>query len=192
MEINQQRIEDGIIREVADKIFSDGDIQDSVNRDIDARVDRLFASRVNDQITAAIDAAVKAGFDREYSKRDSFGRQIGEPTTISKELDRMISGYWTQRVDQNGKPSEAVYSATMTRAEWLMGKMVAADFEKEMKQHVVNVGGALKDHFRSVLHQHVNGMLSEVFRVKSVDDAAMHHTKQGMASISIPASPIGS
>lgn len=54
-----------------------------------------------------------------------------------------------------------------------MSKMVADDFNGHMKQHVVNVGGALKDQLRASLHGTVNELLSEVFRVNSQGDQAI-------------------
>lgn len=199
MELNQEKIESAIVREAANKIISDDALYERVKKDIDARVDRLFASRVDAEITAAIDDAIKAGFDREYTKRDSFGRATSHPTTISKELERMIGGYWSQRVDGAGKPTDSTYTTTHTRAEWLMGKMCAADFEKEMKQHVVNVGGALKDHLRAELGRTVNSLLSEVFKVNSLGDreeeAAARKKAQmartGSACIDPPSKPLG-
>ena len=60
--------------------------------------------------------------------------------------------------------------------------MCADDFSKEMKQHVVNVGGALKDHFRAVLNEHIGIMLSDVFKVNSAGDRSLKN-KGGSATI---------
>ena len=100
---------------------------------------------------------------------------------MRKELDRIISGYWNERVDSNGKPTESTYSST-SRAEWTMLRLVAADFSGEMKQHIVNLGGSLKDSLRSTLHETVNSLLSEVFFVKSEGDQKLNNP--GRSSIS--------
>lgn len=169
MELDREKIEAAIVREAAASIVSDDELYERVKRDIDARVDKLFASRVDAKITEAIDGAIRAGLDHSYQKRDNFGRATGEPTTVSAELERMIGGYWNTRVGSDGKPSDSSYN-TVTRAEWLMTKICAEDFQKEVKQYAINVTGQLKDGFRRELGETVNRVLSELFHVRSADD----------------------
>jgi hypothetical protein len=169
MELDQKRIEDAIVREVADKIIGEDDLYERVKRAVEDRIDRHFKTTADAQIHGAIEAAITQGFEREYQRVDSFGRREGERTTIRAELEKMIGGYWNQKVDRTGQPSTA-YGADMTRAEWLMTKLVASDFQKDMKQHVVNLGGALKDKLRLELHETVNRLLTEVFHVRTPDD----------------------
>lgn len=188
MEINQEKIEAAIVQQAVDNIVREDDIYDRVRKGVEARVDALFAAKVSAEIDEAITAVIRSGFEREYSKRDSFGRAIGEPTTISAELERLVGNYWTDRVDSGGKITTSTYSTT-SRAEWLMTQICADDFSKQMKQHVVNVGGAVKDHFRAVLNTHVASMLSDVFHVQSGGDKALKNP--GRSCIDAPAKPIG-
>lgn len=169
MELNQTRIEDAIVREVADKIIGDDDLYARVKRAVDERIDRHFKTTADARIQSAIEVAVSKGFEHEYCRVDSFGKRQGESTTIRAELEKMIAGYWNETVDRNGKPSTG-YGDKMTRAEWMMTQLVAADFQGEMKQHVVNLGGALKDKLRASLHETVNKLLSETFHVNSEGD----------------------
>lgn len=169
MEIDREKIEAAIVREAADQIISDDALYERVKRDIDARVDKLFATKAEEKIAAVIDDVVASGFDRPFQKVDSFGRPTGKPTSISQELERLVGGYWSARVDSHGKPTESSYSST-SRAEWLMAKICAEDFQKEVKQHAVNVTAQLKDGFRRELHETVNKLLSELFHVRSADD----------------------
>jgi len=189
MQIDQAKIEAAIIEQAVDRLISDDDIYSRVKRDIDARVDKLFANGVSDMITEKVTEITKSGFEREYRKVDSFGKPIGEPTSISQELERLIKGYWGARVDRNGKPTDSSYSS-VSRAEWMMTQLCADDFGNAMKQHVVNVGGALKDHFRGVLNEHVAIMLSDVFKVQSAGDRERNNP--GSSCIAPPAKPIGS
>jgi len=179
MELNQARIEDAIIREVSEKIIGDDDLWERVKRAVDMRIDNHFKTVADAQIKSAIDAAVTQGFEREYQRVDSFGERQGERTTIRAELEKMIGGYWNRRVDRNGKPTDSTYNVT-TRAEWLMTQLVASDFHGEMKQHVVNLGGALKDKLRSELHETVNNLLAEVFHVKSAGDQAANRKDRSL------------
>ncbi len=188
MQIDQAKIEAAIVSEAVQGIINDDDLYERVKKGVEARIDNLFATKVRDLIERTVVGVVKEGFERQYTKRDSFGRPVGEPTSIGKELENLVSGYWQQRVGRDGKPTESSYSS-MSRAEWMMAQICADDFSKEMKQHVINVGGALKDHFRTVLNRHVANMLSEVFHVQSAGDRELN--KPGRSCIDPPAGPIG-
>lgn len=175
MQIDLKRVEDAIIADVSSNMMGDDELFARVQRAVDARIDKIFADKATFQIESAINSAITDGFDRHYQRVDSFGSKVGDPTTIRAELEKMVSGYWNTTVDKQGKPATG-YSAHQTRAEWLMTQIVAADFNESMKQHVVNAAGQFKDGLRASLHGTVNQLLSEVLRVKSVDDATMQRT----------------
>lgn len=183
MEFNQERIEAAIIAEAVDKIIGNDEIYERAKTQIEARVDKLWRDTAEARIRSEVELAIAAGFEREYQKTDAFGRGAGEKTSIRAELEKLIGGYWNVQVGRDGKPTD--YNGT-TRAEWMMAKLCADDFGKEMKQHVVNVAGSLKDHFRQELYSSVNHLLSEVFHVKTEEDKG-----NGRHIISPPAKPIG-
>ncbi len=170
MELDQARIEDAIIAEVASKLVGDDDLYSRVKNAVDVRIEKHFCDAADAQIRKAVDAAISAGFDHEYQRVSTFGEKIGGKTTIRAELERLIGGYWNERVDKQGKPTTSTYDNPPTRAEWVMMQMVAADFRDGMKQHVVNIGGALKDKLRTELHETINRLLADVFHVRSVSD----------------------
>ena len=179
MELDQTRIEDAIVREVADRIIGEDDLYNRVKRAVDARIDLHFKTTADAQIQAAIQTAIVSGLEHEYHRIDSFGKREGEPTTIRAELEKAIGGYWNTKVDRQGKPSSG-YGADITRAEWMMTQLVAADFQGEMKQHIVNLGGTLKDILRAELHETVSRLLSEVFHVRSADDEAKRRSDSSL------------
>lgn len=187
MQIDQEKIEKAIIADAVHGFTTDDDLYDRIKKGIDARIDKLFADRVEKHIGEAVEACVKSGFEREYQKADSFGRATGPTTSIAKELETLVQNYWTERVDRNGKKTDSSYSST-SRAEWMMVQICADDFSKEMKQHVVNVAAALKDNFRAVLNQHVAVLLSDVFKVQSQGDRDLN--KPGASCIHPPAPPM--
>lgn len=190
MQIDQAQIEKAIIDQAVHTFITDNEIYTRIRDGINARIDKVFAEKVNLVITEAVERITSEGFERVYHKTDGFGRPVGEPTSISKELETLVANYWAARVDRNGKPTDSSYSS-MSRAEWMMAQICADDFSKEMKQHVVNVGGALKDHFRGVLNEHIAIMLSEVFHVNTAGDKALKNSG-GSAVIHPPAAPLGS
>lgn len=168
MELDKSRIEDAVVRQVADDIMTEDELRSRVIKAVDQRINDLFKTVADAQISAAIEAAIKAGFEHEYTRVNSFGQKEGAPTTIRAQLERMVAGYWNERVNKAGKPE--TYGADFTRAEWVMMQIVADSFKGDMKQHVVNLGGALKDGLRTELYKTVNGLLSEVFHVNSETD----------------------
>lgn len=188
MQIDQEKIERAIIADAVRSFATDDDLYQKIRDGINARIDKVFADKVNLVVTDAVERITNEGFERTYRKTDSFGRPVGEPTSISKELETLVSNYWTVRVGRDGKPTDSSYSST-SRAEWMMAQICADDFSKEMKQHVVNVAGSLKDHFRSVLNAHIGSMLSDVFKVQSQGDRDAG--KRDSSSIHPPAGPIG-
>lgn len=190
MQIDQSKIEKAIVDQAVDRIIGDDDLYARVKSGVDARIDKLFADRAETLIAETVEKITREGFDREYRKVDSFGRPTGAPTSISKELEGLLHNYWDQRVDRNGKKADSSSYNTVSRAEWTMSQICADEFSKELKQHVVNVAGSLKDHFRGVLNQHIAVMLSDVFRVQSQGDRDLK--EPGSSCISPPSGPIGS
>jgi hypothetical protein len=169
MKLDQKRIEDAVIEQIAETIISEDELRSRVASAVDARIDRHFKTIADAQISQAVDKAITDGLEHEYCRVDSFGRKSGEPTSVRKELECVIAGYWNARVDKNGVPSDSSYS-TISRAEFVMLKLVAADFSGEMKQHIVNLGGSLKDSLRHELRTTLDKLLSEVFYVQSEQD----------------------
>ena len=51
-----------------------------------------------------------------------------------------------------------------------MAQICAKDFSDQMKSAAVSVTASLKDGFRAQLAKHVDGLLDELFRVKSIQD----------------------
>jgi hypothetical protein len=175
MELNIEKIEQAIIDQAVDSLISERGISDLVSTMVTRRIDEIFTSTCEAKIEEAIQLAIKSGFEREYVKVNSFGQESGHPTTLGKELDRMVSTYWETRVDAAGRPADG-YSAKMTRAEFVMGKIMAEDFNASIKQMIVNAGGALKDALRVSLNGSVNEALSSVLRVNSLGDQGQKRT----------------
>lgn len=186
MELNTERIEAAIIAEVSAKIMDEDAIYARAKSEIDRRVSAHWKDVVQARLNTEIDAMVTRGLDHSYCRVDSFGTPVGEATTVRTELEKLIGGYWSARVDRNGKPSDSSYGTT-SRAEWQMTQLVAANFSDEMQQHIINIGGALKDGLRAELHSTVNKLMSDVFHVNSRDDQKIRET--GRACIDPKATP---
>lgn len=170
LNINEEDLKKAIVEKAADELLrKDDDLSGMVRAEVSRRIQKIFVDRVDAQIAAAVDEAVNKGFDTEYQRVNQWGQPEGEKTTVRAQLDKLISGYWTQKVDQrSGKPSDG-YNTT-TRAEYLMTQICAENFSEEMKKHATNIAGHLKDGLRGQMANVMDGMLNELFRVKSLQD----------------------
>lgn len=171
LNINEEEIKKAIIEQAANQIVdNDSDLSHMVGLEVEKRVEKIFKERATAQIEAAIDAAIKESFNHEYQKVTQWGEPAGPKTTIRKELEKTVSGYWTAKVDaKTGKPSTSDYSS-VTRAEFVMTQICADDFTKFTKEAAANVAGALKDGLRNQMAGQMNIMLDSLFRVKSLQD----------------------
>ncbi len=171
LNINEEDLKAAIVTEAADQIVkNDDDLSGIVAKEVRARINAIFVDRVETQIQAAIDAAVNNAFDEEYQRVTSWGQPDGPATTVRKQLEKTVSGYWTAKVDaKTGKPSDSSYSS-VSRAEYLMTQICAEDFSAAMKQSALSVTGALKDGLRNQIGKQMDGMLDELFHIKSLQD----------------------
>ena len=169
MNIDMKSVEHAVAIEMARLAQEELDPTEMLRKAVDKRINDAFTECAERQIADAVNAAIRDGFDHEYCRVNSFGQNASAPTTIRKELDRLVAEYWNTKVDKHGKPSDA-YGCSSTRAEWIMMQLVASDFKGQMTQHVANVAGGLKDGLRKTLHETVNELLSGVFHVRSADD----------------------
>lgn len=171
LNINEEEIKKAIIQQAADQIVdSDSDLSSIVRTEVERRIEAIFKNRAEAQIEASIDQAIKESFNHEYQKVTQWGEPAGPKTTIRKELERVVSGYWTAKVDaKTGKPSTSDYSS-VTRAEFVMTQVCAEDFTKGLQSAVTSVTGALKDGLRSQLATQMDLMLGQLFHVKSLQD----------------------
>lgn len=169
MQIDQARLEKAVVQQVIDYFVDEEKTFEKIRNDISARIDKLFADHATEMVKKMAEDAVLNGFEREYVKIDQWGQKAGEPTSIKKELERMVSAHWSERVDLKGNSTDSSYNST-SRAEYLMNKICAADFSKTMQEHATNITGHLKDGLRTQLAAHMDIMLSDLFRVKSLQD----------------------
>lgn len=185
MELNIERIEQGVIEAAVEQLMESGIYRratDAAEAKVKERMDAIFTEQVQARIEEAVNQAITDGFNRTYVKVTGFGQPSGQPTTIAKELEALTSNYWEAKVDSQGRPAEG-YSAKMTRAEYVMGKILVADFSDQIKQLVVNSAGQFKDALRVSLHGTVNEVLSSILRVNSLGDQQPQTPRTGSACI---------
>jgi ABC-type branched-subunit amino acid transport system substrate-binding protein len=171
IEFNEAALQEAIIERVSDDILGNAEyLNTMVAKEVHKRIDAIFSASAEATIKAAVDEAVKSGFDREYQRVDAFGTRVGDKTSIRKQLQLMVETYWSVPVDpRNGTQQKDNYGS-VTRAEYLMTQICANDFSDGLKHSVLSVTGALKDGLRNQLAKQMDAMLSDLFKVKSLQD----------------------
>lgn len=171
LNINEAELKKSIVANVADQLLrEDEDLSEMVAKEVKKRIDKIFDERVTSQIQKAIDETINGSFEREYRRVNQWGDQEGPSTTLRKELEKTVTAYWNCKVNPaDGKPSSSTYN-TVTRAEWLMTKICAEDFTKQMQASINVVTGALKDGLRNQLAGQMDMMLNNLFHIKSLQD----------------------
>lgn len=171
LNISEDDLKAAIVQKAADEILKESDdLSEMISAEVKHRVDVIFKARADEQLAAAVDAAISNGFDLEYQRVNSWGQPEGEKTSIRKQLDKMVGCYWSERVEpRTGKPTDSSYTFT-TRAEYLMTQICAKDFTENLKSSALSVTGALKDGLRIQLAKQMDQMLDGLFHVKSLQD----------------------
>lgn len=171
LNINEEDLKAAIVQKAADEILSqDHDLTEMIRKELKVRIDKIFIDRAEAQIQSMINNAIKESFNHEYQRVTAWGEPDGPKTTIRKELEKTVSGYWAAQVNaKTGNPSTNGYDS-VTRAEYLMTQICAEDFSATMKQNVQNVTGALKDGLRNQLAKQMDIMLDGLFSIKSLQD----------------------
>ena len=172
LNINEEDLKKAIVEKATDELLRhDDDLSNMVAKEVKARLDAIFINRAQAQIEAAIEAAINGSFDREYQRITQWGEPSGPKTTIRAELEKTVNNYWSQKVDsKTGKAIDGSWVTSVTRAEYLMTTICAQDFSESMKAAALNVTGHLKDGLRNQLAKVMDGILNELFHVKSLQD----------------------
>jgi len=170
LSINELDIKAAIVQRASDEILNHIDMTEMIRKDVQGRIDKIFHANAEKQIEAMVADAIKDGLNREYQRVNNWGEPVGEVTTIKQSLDRIVSGYWTEKVDpKTGKKASSDYNA-VSRAEYIMTTVCADSFSDQMKTMTLSIAGHMKDGLRSELARQVDAMLGELFRVKSLQD----------------------
>jgi len=170
LSINELDIKAAIVQRASDEILNNIDLTEMIRKDVQGRIDKVFNATAEKQIEAMVADAIKDGLNREYRRVNTWGEPVGEVTTIKQSLDRIVSGYWTEKVDpKTGRKASSDYNS-VSRAEYIMTTVCAESFTDQMKSMTLSIAGHMKDGLRSELAKQVDAMLGELFRVKSLQD----------------------
>jgi hypothetical protein len=174
MELNNAEIKGLVVDKAVEKLENESvEILNNIEARLQVKAEALvmnhFEHNVKGILDNIINDLIKDGLDKEYTKRDFWGESKGEATTIKKELEGIISNFWETKVTNSGAATTNRHNA-VTRAEYIMMKVCADDFVKNMEQTTADVVGNLKDGLRDQLYKHMDQSLDGLFRIKSLQD----------------------
>lgn len=165
-------IEAAIVEKAVDRFFDEHyDFGSTLKGAVEKRINDMFAEKADAAIASAVEGALDDGFNREFVRVSPWGEKLGAPTTIRKELEGLINGFWQQKVDKQGKPTDSTYGS-ITRAEYQMTRIAGEDFIKNLEQHLIGAAAQMKEGLRGELRGRVDTMLGNLFHVQTAGDKA--------------------
>jgi urocanate hydratase len=169
--ISHEAIADLAAQKLADEIAGEFSISEHVNTEINRRIEVAFGKLIPKKIDEAISGALEKAMSQSINPVDIWGDPVGEATSIREQLGQRAKKFWETMVDHEGKPakSESYYgmSRAVSRAEWMLGKIVAEEFATQVRQNAINILGAFKDKLSENAKAAIDKHLDELIRVKT-------------------------
>lgn len=153
---------------IADQYCEDGELGERVGKLIEERIKRVFADSLTERINAFMDSEMEKLVQTVVTPLDIWGDAKGKPTTIRESLAAKALAYWNEKVTAEGKSSDSW--GGKPRHEWLFQKIVGEEFERGVRQNIINLVAAFKDAIREDEKSKIDKYLNEFLRVKSSGD----------------------
>lgn len=164
MEVKIEDIEEKVIQGVIEQILRTEGLQDLVALEVKSAVQDHLKKNMQQVVSARLDEEMTKILGKEIQPVNTWGERVGEPTTISGELDKQARDFWTCKVDSSGRPDNSGYGSRKSRAEYMVGNVVTEEFKKLLTQNVDLVSAAVKQAFREDLVKQVDEYLNSAFR----------------------------
>lgn len=157
-------------QKLADQFTDEDNLSESVNKRINERIEKVFATGLNQRIDAFLMAEMDKLVRTEICPVDIWGDKAGKPTTIRDSLAIKAHNFWNELVDDKGNPTTSSWGSKK-RHEWLFQKIVGEEFASVVKQNLVNLIVAFKDAVREDAKANIDKHLSELIRVKGYSES---------------------
>jgi len=168
--ISREEILNLAAQKLADEFcHEESDLQTMASKLVEKRVSEALAESMKTRINSFMDAEMERLVQQVIVPVDMWGDATGKPTTIRESLAAKAVKYWSEKVDNEGKLNDSSYYGK-PRHEWLFRKIVGEEFEKAVKQNIVNLIAAFKDAVRESEKNKIDSYLNEFLKVKSNGD----------------------
>lgn len=150
--LDTRTIQDGIVSGAIDMIV----------KDCRAQIVETVHARVSAVINAEVNKLVHDAFiGNRYQPVTSWGEPKGEPTTIKNEIEKSISEWWKQRVDDKGEPSG--YSSARPRATWIAQNVALEVLNGSLKAETAKLVGETRDLIKAGVSKAVTDTLEQLW-----------------------------
>lgn len=157
-----------IVKAAVEEFTDNYDMQQEISALVRAKVDHMSTQILDETLRSHIEEAVKLGLEQSYYRYDAFGKQVGEPTSISIEMQKLLKGYWDVKVNRKGEPDTGYHS--VSRAEYFLTQLSMDSLIKSLQQDCVNITAELKTEFRKNLARTMNTTVNQLFNVRTDKD----------------------
>lgn len=150
-------------QKLADEFADKYQVQQKAYELIESRVNGVatknLVQKVDDVLTAEMERILRA----EIIPLDMWGEKAGQPTNIRDMIAERARKFWDERVEKDGKLT--TYGG-QPRHEHMMRQIVNDEFDKAIKQNVVEIIAGMKDAMRAHAHKVADDYLDKLITVK--------------------------
>lgn len=159
--ITKEEITELAATKIADSLLDADVIEVSVAKKIEARLENLFGTKIKTRVDSFLSEEMTRILSKEIHPVDIYGEKTGEPTSIQAVLAERAKVFWDTKVDEKGNPAGSW--GAVPRHEHLFRKIVNEEFEKAVKQNIVNLVGAFKDALSAsankITQEHIDSLI---------------------------------
>lgn len=138
---SEEKLLDLAAQKIADAYYDSDGLTYRAEQLFEQRVSAAVPKNLDQKIDDLLNAEMEKILREEIVPVNIWGEREGQPTTIRNQIADRARTFWDVKVDKDGKVT--TYGGK-PRHEHLLSRIVNEEFEKVIKQNVVNVVGALK------------------------------------------------
>ena len=150
-------------QKLADAYGDDSDISSNANKKIEDRIHKLFENGLKTKCDNFLTEEMTRIMGTEVCPVNIWGDREGQPTTIKGVLAARAKTFWTEKVDDNGKPTGSDWSGK-PRYEHLFQKLVMDELRKAVAENADVIVSQFKETIRTDLWQSLNKKLDETIK----------------------------
>lgn len=150
-------------QKIADQFWDADNLGCRAEKMLEERVNQAVPKQLNQKIDNLLEEEMRRILSAEIIPCDMWGDRVGPPTTIRDQITVRARSFWEERVDEKGKLSS--YGGK-PRHEHMMRQIVQEEFDKAIKQNVVNIVGAMKIAAKAHAEKITNEALDNLIKVK--------------------------
>lgn len=150
-------------QKLADQYCDQYHVQQRAYELIESRVEGICTKNLVQKIDDVLTAEMERILTAEIVPLDMWGEKTGQPTNIRDMIAERARKFWDERVEKDGKLTS--YGG-QPRHEHMMRQIVNDEFDKAIKQNIVEIIAGMKDAMRAHSHKVADEYLDKLIAVK--------------------------